>query len=67
MTKTLGCECPRCKDLAEKLSTAEAEIAAELREQLATAKKDSSTSRRSRRSSDIVKPLKPLWADPAGR
>jgi transposase len=60
MTKTLGCECPRCKDLAEKLSTAEAEIA-RLREQLAAAKKDSSTSSKPP-SSDIVKPKPPADA-----
>jgi transposase len=60
MTKALGCECPRCKDLAEKLSTAEAEIA-RLREQLATAKRDSSTSSKPP-SSDIVKPKPPADA-----
>jgi transposase len=57
MTKTLGCECSRCRDLAAKLSAAEAEIA-RLREKLAAAKKDSSTSSKPP-SSDIVKAKPP--------
>src|SRR5271170_6097038 len=64
MTKPLGCECPRCKEMAAKLSAAEAEIA-RLREQLATAKRDSSTSSKPP-SSDIAKPKPPCEGDEQG-
>jgi transposase len=54
MTKTGECECPRCKELAAELAAAEAEVA-RLREELAKAKKNSTTSSKPP-SSDIVKP-----------
>jgi transposase len=57
MTKTGECECPRCKELAAKLAGLEAENV-RLREQLAKAKKNSSTSSKPP-SSDIVKPKRP--------
>src|SRR5271169_3336934 len=55
--KTTECECPRCKEMAAELAAAEAEIT-RLREQLAKAKKNSSTSSKPP-SSDIVKPKPP--------
>ncbi len=57
MTKTVDCECSQCRKLAAELAVAEAEIA-RLREQLAKAKKNSSTSSKPP-SSDIVKPKPP--------
>jgi transposase len=54
MTKTGECECPRCKELATELAAVQAEVA-RLREELAKAKKNSTTSSKPP-SSDIVKP-----------
>ena len=62
MKKELDCVCPQCKELAARLAAAETEIA-RLREQLAAAKKTSSTSSKPP-SSDIVKPK--LAGDGAG-
>ena len=58
-------ECPNCKRLARRVATPEKQLAealeriAQLEQQLAAAKKDSSTSSKPP-SSDIVKPKKPL-------
>ena len=55
--------CPNCRELQARLEALEAEVA-RLREQLASARKDSSTSSKPP-SSDIVKPPKP--APPEGQ
>jgi transposase len=57
MTETRNCECPQCQKLAAELAAAQAENA-RLREQLAKANKNSSTSSKPP-SSDLVKPKPP--------
>jgi transposase len=53
MTRTLECECPRCRELAAQLAASQEEVE-RLRLELAKAKKNSSTSSKPP-SSDIVK------------
>src|SRR6266567_1378787 len=60
MKKSRKSTCPQCQVLAARLAGLEAEVA-RLREQLAVAKKDSTTSSKPP-SSDLVKP-KPASAD----